>query len=307
MVDHSDSQEATVMGKVSDTFSGAMQKASNTPPALVVLIGPPGYTGKQWLITKPEFTMGRSNDTDISINDGSLSRVHAKIFQEGHDVIIVDNNSTNKTAVNEQILPPSVRCKLNHNDKIRAGNVVFRFFERGSIEVIATQTLIDKAQKDALTGAYSKGSLLERGPELIQRGLNMKEAISVITFDIDFFRKINEGFGHPGGDHVLKELGKLLNEKLVRSNDYLSRYGGEEFVIILQGTTLQAAHEVAERIRKEVESYNFTFQDRKVPVTISLGVAQVKEGETWELVYERADKALYESKHNGRNQVTLAT
>jgi two-component system cell cycle response regulator len=95
-----------------------------------------------------------------------------------------------------------------------------------------------------------------------------------------------------------------MQSKLVRANDYFSRYGGEEFVLILQATTLKTAMEVAERIRQTVETHNFVFEDRKIPVTISLGVSIRNSKDTWESIYDRADKALYVSKQTGRNRVT---
>lgn len=300
-------QEATVMGALSDTFRGALKQADDAPPALICLVGPTESVGKQWLVSKPDMTIGRSPDCDIFIADASLSRSHAKIIQAGFDVTIMDMNSTNKTSVNDQLTVPMVQKKLNNSDRIKAGNVIFRFLEKGSIEIIANQKILEKAQKDALTGAYSKGALLEKAPELVQRAKNLGEPLAVITFDLDFFKKINDGFGHPGGDYVLRELGKLMQAKLVRSNDYFARFGGEEFVTLLQATNLNTASEVAERIRATVEGHPFIFESRKIPVTISIGVAQFNSADTWETVYDRADKALYQSKQTGRNKVTIAS
>lgn len=299
-------QEATVMGTLSDTFKGALKQADDAPPALVCLVGPTEAVGKQWLVNKPDMTIGRSQDCDIYISDASLSRSHAKIKQSGFDIVIMDMNSTNKTSVNDQISAPMIQKKLQNNDKIKTGNVIFRFLERGSIEIIANQKILEKSQKDALTGAYSKGALLEKGPEIIQRAKNLGEPLCVLTFDIDFFKKINDGYGHPGGDYVLKELGKLMQARLVRSNDYFARFGGEEFVILLQATNIHTAAEVAERIRHTVENHEFIFEGRKVPVTISIGVSQFVMADSWESVYDRADKALYQSKQTGRNKVSLA-
>lgn len=298
-------QESTVIGQISDTFNGAIKQAGDAPAALVILVGPTGSVGKQWLINKPDLTIGRAVECDIYISDASLSRSHAKIIQTGQDTMIMDMNSTNKTSVNDQTLPPMVPRKLSNSDKIKTGNIIFRYLEKGSLEVVTNQQVFDKAQKDALTGAYSKGALLEKGPESIKRALNLKEPLSVITFDLDFFKKINDGYGHPGGDYVLKELGKLMQDKLVRSNDFFARYGGEEFVIILQATPIKTANEVAERIRHTVEFHPFIFDGKKIAVTISIGVTQHQNDESWEAAYDRADKALYQSKKNGRNKVTV--
>jgi len=289
-----------------ETFKGKLRAADEVPPAVIVLVGPAGYVGKQWLLTKDNMTIGRSVECDVYILDNSLSRSHAKFIIAPTGVSILDLGSTNKTQVNGAILPAMTEKHLTNNDQIKAGNVVFKFLDKGSLESISNQEVFEKAQKDALTGAYSKGALLEKGPESIKRAELLVEPLSVITYDIDHFKKINDGYGHPGGDYVLKELGQLMQNKLVRSNDYFARYGGEEFVLILQATTLKTASDVAERIRQTVESHPFVYQGQPIKVTISLGVAVKRGKETWDKVYQRADQALYTSKQTGRNRVTIA-
>jgi two-component system cell cycle response regulator len=173
---------------------------------------------------------------------------------------------------------------------------------------VTNQALFEKANRDALTGAYSKGALLERAPEAMKRADTMNEPLSVIVFDIDFFKKINDGFGHPGGDHVLKELGKIVGTNLIRAADFFARYGGEEFVLILAATPVQTALDIAERIRLTIQNAQFNFEGKKIPVTISLGVAGKKATDVdWPTIFDRADKALYTSKQTGRNRVTLAS
>lgn len=290
----------------SETFNGKLRAADEAPPAIIVLVGPPGYIGKQWLLTKTDMTIGRSVESDVYVSDNSLSRAHAKFVVVGSDVAILDLGSTNKTQVNGVFLPPMSAKKLANNDQIKAGNIIFKFLEKGSLEAISNQQVFEKAQKDALTGAFSKGALLEKGPEAIKRSEVLTEPMSVITFDIDHFKKVNDTYGHPGGDYVLKEMGQLIQSRLVRSNDYFARYGGEEFVLILQATPIKTAYDVAERIRQTIELHPFNFYEQKLKVTISIGVAEKKEIDSWEELYNRADKALYQSKQNGRNRVTVA-
>lgn len=299
----SDSADKTSI-VASDTFKGKLRAANEAPPAIVVLVGPPGYVGKQWLITKPDMTIGRGDGLDMTVTDVSLSRTHAKFIISLADIQIVDLGSTNKTQVNGQALLPMVPRRLVNNDQIKTGNVIFKFLEQGNVESITNQQIFDKASKDALTGAFNKGALLDKGPESVKRSDVLTEPLSVITYDIDFFKKINDGHGHPGGDYVLKELGQLMQSKLVRSNDYFSRYGGEEFVLILQATPIKTAMEVAERIRATVEAHSFVYENKKIPVTISIGVSTKIAGDTWDSIYNRADKALYFSKQNGRNKVS---
>lgn len=289
-----------------ETFKGKLKAADDAPPAVVILVGPQGYVGKQWLITKNDMTIGRSVETELYISDASLSRSHAKFEVAGNDIFILDLGSTNKTIVNGVALAPMTKRRLVNNDQIKTGNVIFKFLEKGNLESISNQQVFEKASKDALTGAFSKGALLEKGPESVKRADVLNEPLSVITFDIDFFKKINDGYGHPGGDYVLKELGQLMQSKLVRSNDYFARYGGEEFVIILQATPIKTAQEVAERIRATVEAHPFNFENKDIKVTISIGVSTKLVQDDWDKMYNRADQALYQSKQSGRNKVTVA-
>ena len=291
----------------SDTFRGRLREADDAPPVLVVLIGPPGYVGKQYPITTNDIVIGRSVESQVYIDDKSLSRSHAKFAVNGTEVSVIDLGSTNKTVVNGQIIPPLASCLLKNNDQIKTGNVIFKYLERGSIESVTNAEMYEKAQKDALTGAHSKGALIEKGPEAIKRAEVLDEPLSLVTFDIDHFKKVNDSFGHNGGDFVLRELSRIVITKLIRSNDFFARYGGEEFVLILSGTSTKTASEVAERIRQTIEAHEFIFENKKIPVTISIGVATRTPTESdWMQIYERADKALYQSKQGGRNRVTVA-
>jgi two-component system cell cycle response regulator len=306
MVPQGDEFEKTSI-VTSDTFKGRLKAADEAPPALVILMGPTGYVGKQFALTVAEMVIGRSVESHVFIDDKSVSRAHAQIRVSGNEVVIMDMGSSNKTLINGTLLNPMTPQKLKNNDQIKTGNVIFKFLERGNIEAITNKELNDKAEKDALTGAYSKGALLEKGPEAMKRSEFLNEELSVLVFDIDYFKKINDGFGHAAGDYVLKKMSEIIGTKMVRSNDYFARYGGEEFVIILHGSPLKTALEVAERIRATIESSAFMFEEKKMPITISLGVASRLTNETdWNNFFKRADAALYKSKQSGRNRVTAA-
>lgn len=289
----------------SDTFKGRLKEADDVPPAIVVLIGPPGYVGKQYPINANDIVIGRSVESQVYIDDKSLSRSHAKFAVNGGDVSVIDLGSTNKTIVNGQVIPPLASCLLKNNDQIKTGNVIFKFLEKGNIEAITNAAMYERAHKDALTGAHSRGALIEKGPEAIKRSEVLNEPLSVVTFDIDHFKKINDTYGHPGGDYVLKELCSVVINKLIRANDFFARYGGEEFVLLLSGSSSKTALEVGERIRQTIEGHEFIFEGQRILVTISVGVAtrQPNEGD-WTQIYDRADKALYQSKQTGRNRVT---
>tara|TARA_B110001454_G_scaffold219111_1_gene250027 strand:- start:29256 stop:30173 length:918 start_codon:yes stop_codon:yes gene_type:complete len=299
-----DTNEKTMVAS-DTTLKKELLRSDSAPPMLVVLMGPPGYQGKQWALTDA-FVIGRAIESNVFIDDKSLSRSHARIDIKGDKVYVVDLGSTNKTIVNGQILPPMVLCELKNNDQVKTGNVIFKFLETGNIEGLTTQMLFEKANRDALTGAYSKGALLEKGPESIKRSEVLNEALSVIVFDIDFFKKINDSHGHPCGDFVLKDMARVVSTKLIRSNDFFARYGGEEFVLILSGTPDKVAAEIAERIRTTIQNHEFKFDGKIIPVTVSVGVTSKQPNDTqWQFIFDRVDKALYTSKQTGRNKVTI--
>ena len=131
--------------------------------------------------------------------------------------------------------------------------------------------------------------------------------MSLIMFDIDFFKKVNDTYGHMAGDYILKRIAEKANDT-VRGEDIMARYGGEEFAIILRGSAMPGAIKLAERIRESVASEIYEFEGNNIPVTISLGVATF-EGDNYETQDElmaAADARLYHSKENGRNQVSAS-
>lgn len=304
--DDSSTEDKTVVAS-GETLKKAIPAEETAPPVLVVLLGPTAYQGKQFPLVNG-CVIGRAHESQIYIDDRSLSRSHARIDLKGADAVVVDLGSTNKTVVNGQVLAPMAPCTLKNNDQIKAGNIIFKFLERGSIEALTNQTLFEKANRDALTGAYSKGALLEKAPEALKRSESTGETLSVIVFDIDHFKKINDTHGHAAGDYVLRELGRIIGSNVVRGSDFFARYGGEEFVLILASTAPKTAQEIAERIRVTVENAEFAFDGKRIPVTLSLGVATRQVGEVdWAHLFERVDKSLYQAKQSGRNRVNIAT
>jgi diguanylate cyclase len=159
---------------------------------------------------------------------------------------------------------------------------------------------------DHLTGAFNRKSFDEHLKQQHQLFQLSNTPVSVLSFDIDFFKKINDNYGHDIGDFMLKECVKLLQDVFKTDHDFVARVGGEEFVVVLSGHNsdhaVKRAEEVMARIRKEV----FVEKNMELRFTASMGIAQLLEGESVEQLMKRADQALYDSKHNGRNRFTLA-
>ncbi|GJM13279.1 MAG: hypothetical protein DHS20C12_16820 [Pseudohongiella sp.] len=161
------------------------------------------------------------------------------------------------------------------------------------------------AATDPLTNAYSRRYLEEAAMREMARSVRNSTSLSLVIFDIDHFKQINDTKGHLAGDKVLVELCNLCREN-IRSTDILTRFGGEEFIILMPDTKLDSAQQKTEVLRKLVAAKPLVeFNDEAIAVTFSAGVALWEMGETLTELIERADKALYEAKHGGRNRTVV--
>jgi diguanylate cyclase (GGDEF)-like protein len=291
----------------SDTFKLRIAQAGQAPPSLLMLVGPVASVGRQWPIEDTDRVIGRAPNAAVFVDDKSVSKFHAKLVMAGGDVSVIDLESTNKTVINGRQIQPLVPHKLHNNDQIKVGNIIFKFLERGSIETVASAATFDRAHTDALTGIANRGALQVKAPELFKRAELLGITFTVLLFDIDKFKVINDTHGHPAGDYVLRDISAVVRDKLIRGNDFFVRAGGEEFALLLLGSPPRQAEEIGERIRATIEAHQFIYEKKTIPVTISIGIAFKAAGdEGFEAIYERADKALYHSKHNGRNRVSVA-
>jgi diguanylate cyclase (GGDEF)-like protein len=160
-----------------------------------------------------------------------------------------------------------------------------------------------KAIYDGLTNCYNKRETEEFIKKFLFNYLRYKnDFFTVMILDLDYFKKINDTYGHLAGDYVLKEVAKII-KSLIRKSDICGRFGGEEFVILLPNTKLSGAMKLAERIRKAIEEYDFDFNGKKINVTVSIGITSVGINDSYESLIDRADEALYEAKQKGRNRV----
>lgn len=163
-----------------------------------------------------------------------------------------------------------------------------------------TRSLAFQADHDALTGVLNKGAISERISQYLAQG-----ECSLMLLDIDHFKRVNDTWGHLVGDQVLKGVVDRVQEQ-VREYDLLGRFGGEEFILLSRQTTLFKARALAERIRRAVEAEAFeTEAGHAIPVTVSIGLTLATSGESRSTVIERADRAVYQAKGNGRNRVEI--
>jgi diguanylate cyclase (GGDEF)-like protein len=161
------------------------------------------------------------------------------------------------------------------------------------------------AAKDPLTGVNNRSSMnstIIRETELARRH---ETPLSLVEVDIDYFKQVNDNYGHAAGDEILKTVANVV-QNCIRSSDILFRSGGEEFILVLSNTGKRGALLLAERIRKAIEKHKFIYNDTVISVTASIGVSCYEKGDNSESLYEKADNALYQAKHAGRNCVRFA-
>lgn len=169
---------------------------------------------------------------------------------------------------------------------------------------LAEQRLYHMATTDPLTGAYNRREWFKRIEVETIRAARTQTPLCVIMLDLDHFKNINDTYGHQAGDEVLKWVSAKMH-KALRASDILCRYGGEEFLIMAPETDIEKSTFLAERIRLLIEEEPVNSKEAQIHVTVSLGVAQYQPNETHEHMIFRADKALYQAKHNGRNRVCV--
>jgi diguanylate cyclase (GGDEF)-like protein len=168
------------------------------------------------------------------------------------------------------------------------------------------ETLASQAVTDPLTGVYNRRLLETRLTEEAARSRRYGHRLTCLMLDLDHFKRINDQYGHPTGDAILRQFA-TLTQSCLRSSDILARYGGEEFVILVTGTGLEGATATAKKILRTIEDHCFQgVEGQDLRLTTSIGVAELLPGENPEQVLARADRALYEAKRTGRNRVVCA-
>jgi diguanylate cyclase (GGDEF)-like protein len=195
---------------------------------------------------------------------------------------------------------------FKHNElrlRLRAGR---RIIELQSELIAARDTFRTKASHDSLTGLWNHEEILHTLTQELSRAEREEKCVGVIMADIDHFKKINDTYGHLAGDAVLRSIAGTMYS-LMRSYDYIGRYGGEEFLVILPDCCLECAAAFAERLRLCVSSDSIDTAEGMIPVTISFGVtANSKDRKrNADSLVKAADEALYRAKENGRNRVEV--
>lgn len=167
---------------------------------------------------------------------------------------------------------------------------------------ILKNNLEEEANIDFLTGCVNKKETETSIETFLKQHLRYKTPFSILMFDIDFFKKVNDTYGHLAGDFILKELAKIIQD-IIRESDICGRFGGEEFLVLLPNTKMSGALKLAKRMRKSIEDYKFKFENQIISITMSIGITSASKNDSVFSLIERVDDALYKAKHNGRNRI----
>jgi two-component system cell cycle response regulator len=291
--------------KVSETWITTPKRLQSAAvrEACLVHIYPTGPAmGCRYPLRDKPLMLGRGDDCDIRIPDNSVSRRHARIEPSADGYVVGDLGSTNGTFVNDtQLAAPA---PLQDGDYLRVGNCLYRYLTGGNIEAEYHEEIYRLTIQDGLTRIHNQRALTEFLDREVARSQRHHRPLSVLMFDIDKFKAINDTHGHLCGDFVLRELAGVVGGT-VRKEDLFARYGGEEFCLVLVETGLPEACLAGERIRAAVEKHHFRFETTPIKLTISVGVATTSgdpEASPTGLL-RTADERLYQAKRTGRNRV----
>lgn len=277
------------------TRRGVLVMLSGDRPGTMIVIG-----------DGQDFVVGRTIEASHAIDDDSLSRRHARFFRLAGKYAIEDLKSTNGTFIDGKRLAEPVFLEPGQHIQLGKDTVV-RFELQDDAVIEEQKRLYEATVRDKLTGVYNRHFLDERLASELSFAKRSGTPLSVLFVDADHFKKVNDTFGHAGGDAVLVALGKLLLATM-RSEDVVARYGGEEFVLAIRGNSAASVLGLAERIREGVQALEVVHEDKKIPFTVSIGVAThqpEREFDDVAALLAVADGALYKAKEQGRNRVVV--
>jgi diguanylate cyclase (GGDEF)-like protein len=298
-VSNDDRDHRSTIVTTASALPPALRSAEPGTACLVVIYG--NELGKRIPLGGDAIECGRSMQTDIPLDDDAVSRRHARIAWTGSNYIVSDLGSTNGTYVNDT----TVREKSLHDgDQIKIGRTIFKFIYGGNIELSYHEEIYRLMTFDGLTQIHNKRSFENSLEREVSRSHRYKRELSLVLFDIDHFKRINDTRGHLAGDAVLRQMAALVSGN-IRREDIYARVGGEEFALITPEIQLEGARMVAEKLRGLVERTPCKFEDQQIRITSSFGVSTLAlDGKMAPIeLYNAADQRLYAAKNGGRNRV----
>jgi diguanylate cyclase (GGDEF)-like protein len=259
--------------------------------------------GRVFLMTTDAVVVGRAPQCDLRIDDSSLSRQHCRIRKTNGVYFVEDLESRNGTQVNGMRIKAPVLLEDGALIQLAATTIIM-FSHQEDLEVQAEQRLYASAVLDPLTGLHNRRHLDARLKSEFAFANRHGTPLSVLLIDIDHFKKVNDTYGHLGGDAALKALADRL-QRTVRTEDIVARYGGEEFAVVARGIEGAGALLFAERIREKVARIEVPHEEDLIKFTISVGVVTMTRERIFDSIaalLKAADDALYKAKETGRNR-----
>lgn len=246
-------------------------------------------------------TIGRSLEATLQIPDEMISRIHCEIRRLGPKILLRDMGSTNGTFLDGVAVQ---QVELKPGNRLQVGSAVLKVDLKDPSEVEREKALFEAATTDALTRLPNRRFFLERAQSECSLARREKRLCHALLIDVDKFKSVNDTYGHAAGDFVLKEVARTL-AKVRREEDLVARFGGEEFIFFTTGIDSTQAQVFAERVRTAIESHKIVWDDKHIPVTISIGLKslQMKDSDTLDSIIASADAFLYQAKNAGRNRV----
>ncbi|MAZ47342.1 MAG: GGDEF domain-containing protein [Halobacteriovoraceae bacterium] len=298
-----DENATLVITDIKAALAAADEEAAAKPACFLVVGG--DLNGTIFDLLPGETIVGRNPDCTIPLDFQGISRQHFKVEVDNNDnAVVSDLGSSNGTYLNNQKIDTA--SSLNKGDMVKIGSIALKFLPKGDTERLTYDKLHEEANTDGLTKCYNKMYFNGKLDLEVKKSKVTGNPLSLVIFDLDHFKHLNDNYGHDAGDYVLKELAQLLRDNGIRKGDVFARYGGEEFVVLLPKTNLKQAFEISERLRKLIENFQFVYDNKRLPVTASIGVADYRQGvNTGTDLFKRADSAVYKSKEGGRNQVNF--
>jgi diguanylate cyclase (GGDEF)-like protein len=294
-------------GDPTPTRSPILSRQHRTKAVLVELQG--AQPGAVFSVETPATVIGRSSAAEVALTDATVSREHARLRFDGGIVLAEDLSSRNGTFVNERrIVEPTPLADGDYLG-VGGGSTLFKFSMMDEFELGVLRTLFDLAQRDALTGLYNRRYFDDRLRSEFLFARRHDTELGFLFIDIDHFKRVNDTRGHPMGDAVLKLVARSI-EKMMRPEDVLCRYGGEEFTVLVRATSVRNLEILGARICHRIQALAFVLASQGLGVTVSVGISCMdtsRRFDSAEMLLAAADEALYEAKSGGGNRVSFAS
>jgi two-component system, cell cycle response regulator len=282
---------------------GPAEKKPPSGDACLVNLHPPGPDiGRRIPLLNPQYIVGRDSEAGFVVSRSSVSRQHARIYVDDDGAWWVEDlGSTNGTFVNESRIKNQ---QLADSDQVRFGDAIYKFLSGSNIESAYHEAIHNMAIQDGMTGIHNKRYFTEFLEREIAVASRHGHPLTLVMFDVDHFKKINDSAGHLAGDAVLKDLAGRIKPR-IRREDLFARYGGEEFACVLPSTALPGGIVFGEHLRTIIEERPCVFENQHISFTISVGVTTMhrETGVDSGALIKRADENLYAAKRGGRNRV----